>query len=335
MTRIPNEPPIIQPVADNTHRPLWSVMIPVYNCAAYLPQTLRSVLQQDPGADQMQIEVVDDCSTDANVEKLVNEIGRGRVLYYRQPQNVGSLRNFETCLNRATGMHIHILHGDDKVKQGFYAKMDALFEEFPQAAMAFCNYNFIDHENKFLFTNTQEGDKEGILENFLYIMAERCATQYVATVVKRELYESKGGFCSVEYGEDWEMWARIGKDHPVAYTPEILAEYRVHGNNISFGRFRTGRNFEDVRKVFARINTYLPPEMRDILKRKGYRNYARYALGNSEYIWHVSRDKQTVYAQVKGALRMHTDAQLLMKAAKMYLKIWLHPVRKLVGHVKH
>lgn len=335
MNRIPGEPPIVQPVTSNTSRPLWSVMIPVYNCAAYLPQTLRSVLQQDPGADQMQIEVVDDCSTDANVEKLVNEIGRGRVAYYRQPQNVGSLRNFETCLNRATGHRIHLLHGDDKVRPGFYAKMDELFEKFPQAAAAFCNYNFIDHENIYRYTNTQEGGKDGILENFLFIMAERCATQYAATVVKREIYESLGGFCSVEYGEDWEMWARIGKDHPVAYTPEILAEYRVHGNNISSGRFRTGQNFEDIRKVLGRINTYLPPEKRSILKRKGYRNYARYALGNSEYIWHVSRDKQTVYTQVKGALRMYTDAKLLRKAAKMYLKIWLHPLRKLVGNVKY
>lgn len=310
-------------------------MIPVYNCAAYLPQTLRSVLQQDLGADQMQIEVIDDCSTDANVEKLVNEIGRGRVLYYRQPQNVGSLRNFETCLNRATGHYIHLLHGDDKVKQGFYAKMDALFEQFPQAMAAFCNYHFIDQENNFVYANSKVSDKDTIPENLLLILAERCVTQYVATVVKREVYESKGGFYGVEYGEDWEMWARIAKSYPVAYTPEVLADYRIHGNNISSGRFGTGQNFEDIRKVLGRINTYLPQEMRSIMKRKGYRDYARYALGNSERIWHVSRNKQIVYTQVKGALRMYKDAQLLMRAAKMYLKILLHPVRKLVGNVKH
>lgn len=335
VTRIPAEPPVVKPVPANIHRPLWSVMIPVYNCAAYLPQTLRSVLQQDPGAQLMQIEVVDDCSTDANVEKLVNEIGRGRVLYYRQPKNVGSLRNFETCLNRATGHCIHLLHGDDKVKPGFYSKFDALFEQFPMAMAAFCNYDFTDHENNFLYTNMQEGKKDGILENFLYIMAERCATQYAATVVKREVYEKAGGFCGVEYGEDWEMWSRIAKDHPVAYTPDILAEYRVHASNISSGRFRTGRNFEDIKQVIGRVHSYLPPQMRNIMKRKAYRNYATYALGNSEYIWHVSRDEKTVYKQVKGALHMFTDAQLLRKAAKIYLKVWLHPVRKLVGNVKH
>jgi cellulose synthase/poly-beta-1,6-N-acetylglucosamine synthase-like glycosyltransferase len=44
-------------------RPYWSVMIPTYNPRAnYLEETLNKVLQQDPGPEQMQIEVVYDCS---------------------------------------------------------------------------------------------------------------------------------------------------------------------------------------------------------------------------------------------------------------------------------
>lgn len=49
----------ILPVADGEPRPLWSVMIPTYNCASYLRETLASVLAQDPGPDLMQIAVVD------------------------------------------------------------------------------------------------------------------------------------------------------------------------------------------------------------------------------------------------------------------------------------
>lgn len=311
------------------------MMIPVYNCASYLPDALQSVLQQAPGPDLMQIEVVDDCSTDADVENMVNQITGGRVLYYRQPQNVGSVRNFETCLNRAAGQLVHLLHGDDKVKPGFYSKMLSLFERFPQAGAAFCNFAFIDHENNFLHQNLQEAGTEGILENFLDIMAERCSTQYASTVVKREVYEKLGGFFGRFYGEDWEMWARIARNYPVAYTPQLLAEYRIHHSNISSLRFRNGDNFADIRGVLDQINTYFPQDKRSLMKRKGLRNYARYALGNSEYIWHVSRDKQTVYSQIKGALGMYIDTKLLLKAAKMYLKVWLHPFRKLIGNVKY
>ena len=335
MTRVPDQPPVIAPVPANLHRPLWSVMIPVYNCSEFLPDTLRSVLQQAPAAGVMQIEVIDDFSTDADVEKLVNEIGKGRITYYRQPQNVGSVRNFETCLNRSAGHFIHLLHGDDKVKPGFYTKMESLFQQFPQAGAAFCNYQFIDHNGKFAYNNMQEAPQDGILEDFLYIMAERCATQYVSLAVKREVYEKLGGFYGRFYGEDWIMWARIAKDYPVAYTPDFLAEYRLHGSNISANRFRTAENFNDIREVLTQINTYLSPARRAEMMQKGLQNYARYAIGNSEYIWHVSRDKATVRAQIKGALRMWKDGGMLRKAAKMYLKMWLHPFRKLIGNVKH
>src|SRR5262245_54250914 len=44
----------IHPVPDGTARPLWSVMIPAYNCNPFLPATLESVLEQDPGLGAMQ-----------------------------------------------------------------------------------------------------------------------------------------------------------------------------------------------------------------------------------------------------------------------------------------
>ena len=91
LDRIPISPPIIKPLESGITRPVWSVMIPTYNCSKYLKQALESVLIQDPGIEKMQIEVVDDDSTDANVEELVNTIGKGRVTCYKQSQNCGSL----------------------------------------------------------------------------------------------------------------------------------------------------------------------------------------------------------------------------------------------------
>lgn len=91
----------IPPVPEDIQRPMWSVMIPTYNCAQYLRKTLESVLAQDPGQERMQIEVVDDCSTEDDPQSVVDELGRGRVSFFRQSQNVGLVRNFETCLLRS------------------------------------------------------------------------------------------------------------------------------------------------------------------------------------------------------------------------------------------
>src|SRR5277367_6513526 len=94
------EPFRIEEVPEGIHRPLWSVMIPTYNCAKYLRQTLESVLAQDPGPEQMQIEVVDDCSTKDDPEAVVRELGKDRVEFYRKPKNEGAIHNFNTCIQR-------------------------------------------------------------------------------------------------------------------------------------------------------------------------------------------------------------------------------------------
>src|SRR5882762_9895331 len=118
-SRIPTSPPVITPVSPADVHPLWSVLIPTYNCIEWLRQTLEGVLVQDPGPEKMQIEVVDDYSTDGDVGALVQEIGKGRIGFFRQEKNRGSLRNFETCLNRSKGYLVHLLHGDDLVLKGF------------------------------------------------------------------------------------------------------------------------------------------------------------------------------------------------------------------------
>ena len=81
--------PSIAPVASDVHRPLWSVMIPAYNCARYLRQSLESVLVQDLGPSHMQIEVVDDRSTEDDPEEVVHEIGGGRVGFHSKSAKSG------------------------------------------------------------------------------------------------------------------------------------------------------------------------------------------------------------------------------------------------------
>ena len=87
---IVDRPPTVSPLPTGFARPFWSVMIPIYNCREdYLRETLRSVLCQDPGIADMQIEVIDNCSTIGDPEVVVCEMGGGRIEYHRQPANVG------------------------------------------------------------------------------------------------------------------------------------------------------------------------------------------------------------------------------------------------------
>lgn len=77
--------PKIAPVTEGEKRPFWSVMIPTYNNTKFLEQALQSILAQDPGPDEMQIEVIDDGSTKDDPEEIVRKIGKNRVIFCRYP----------------------------------------------------------------------------------------------------------------------------------------------------------------------------------------------------------------------------------------------------------
>ena len=127
--------PQIRPISEEGHRPLWSVMIPVYNRVKYLRQALESVLSQGYGQDEMQIEVVDDCSANSEAEAIVKEIGCDRISFYRQRQRVGFVSNWNTCIERARGHLVHILHDDDFVANGYYEEVNALRNKYPDLGL--------------------------------------------------------------------------------------------------------------------------------------------------------------------------------------------------------
>jgi glycosyltransferase involved in cell wall biosynthesis len=327
MVRIPSSPPNIAPRLNNKNVPLWSVMIPVYNCSRYLPDALKSVLINDITEEEMQIEVIDDASTDADVEAIVEQIGKGRIKYFRQMENVGSLLNFETCINRSRGNLVHILHGDDRVKKGYYEKIANLFQEYPEAGAAFCRFGYIDGKGKWLYNQPGEMNYEGILPEWIVRIGEHCRIQYVAITVRREVYEKLGSFYGLTYGEDWEMWARIASNYQTVYSPEILAEYRKHSDSITGKKFLTGEYLLDLAHAMKLIQVHLPLEQKKSILKKAKKFYAYYGLRKANDLWHISRDKLNVKTSISQALKLHQDFFMYWEIAKLYTKMIL---RKLI-----
>ena len=320
MDRIPKSAPIIPPLPESASRPLWSIMIPAYNCAGFLIETLKSVLIQDMGEGQMQIEVVDDASTDADVEFIVNTLGKGRVRYYRQPYNVGSLRNFETCINRAEGHLVHLLHGDDRVRPGFYTKLTHLFERFPEAGAAFCRCANINEQSKLTGSRKPEMRRDGILSDWLLRIAEVQRIQYACMVVRRSVYEHLGSFYGVTYGEDWEMWVRIAHSYPTAYTPHILAEYRGHGDSISSQKQPTGQALQDLGTVIDTIYNYLPEDHKNEITFKSKKYYALNGVIVAFKRWQSTGNFKNLCTSIFHASKLYSGLDLYVVIVKLFFK---------------
>jgi glycosyltransferase involved in cell wall biosynthesis len=261
-------------------RPFWSVMIPTYNPRAdYLAETLHSVLQQDPGPDQMQIEVIDDCSRDDTAFEVVRRIGAGRVTFHAESKNRGLANTWNRCIERARGEWVHILHHDDVVLPGFYERLYDGIVCNPDVGMAFSRFAVIDADGHWAGLGPLESTTAGVLDNWL----ERIATGYhlecPAVVVKRATYERLGGFTpELVCFLDVEMWVRIAVNAPVYYEPQILVCFRRHGDNVHLFQERTGENLQDMAKAISIWKNYLPVNSRGQLEQEGRAYWAAASL---------------------------------------------------------
>lgn len=276
----------IEPVPKDTHRPLWSVMVPTYNGTKYLEQTLRSVLDQALDPEQMQIEVVDDCSTEDGLETLVKELGQGRVSFYRNSQNVGLVNNWNVCIQRACGYWVHILHQDDVVFPGFYRSLEKGIQSKPSIGAAFCRHLRIDEDSHWKSLSNLEQKEAGVLEQWIEKLAICQRVEFPSMIVKRSTYEELGGFCpDVHYAADWEMWKRIAINYSVWFEPQVLACYRQHSASETSRLVKSGLDIVDTRKAIQLTEECLPSSIAHDLSNQAREHLALRTLGKAWWMF--------------------------------------------------
>jgi glycosyltransferase involved in cell wall biosynthesis len=301
--------PSVEQLPADAARPLWSVMIPTYNCAAYVRETLSSVLEQDPGPAEMQIEVVDDGSSD-NPESVVDELGSGRVEFHRQPRNTGHVHNLNTCIVRSRGRLVHLLHGDDTVRDGFYRTMAPHLVDRPDVGAAFCRYISMDADGSWETIGPLETGGRGILDDWLSRIALGQRLQTPCMVVRRSVYEQLGGFdARLTHSEDWEMWTRIAASFPVSYEPEPLALYRVHTGSSSGKSRKLAENVVDLRRAIE-INRESLGERADAISDRALEITATTAIRRAGRMLRAG-DADAARAQVREALRTRRSPAVL------------------------
>jgi glycosyltransferase involved in cell wall biosynthesis len=276
-------------------------MIPTYNCAGFLGETLASVLRQDPGPDVMQIEVVDDHSDD-DPGAVVARLGQGRIGFSMQPRRVGHIANFATCLQRSRGHLIHLLHGDDYVLDGFYRALGPAFDQVPGLGAAFCRQIFIDEWGRRRSLSRLEQHTSGVLDDWLGRLASEQRIMTPSIAVRRAVYERLGAFDRrLICAEDWEMWVRIAASYPVWYEPEPLAAYRMHTASNTGRHVRAGDDMRYTRVAIELFRNYLPPDRAAAIVRTAR---STYGLASLRSAWRLARRGEAVAAanQIREAI---------------------------------
>ena len=315
--------PIIEPLAEDVARPFWTVIIPGYK-PQFLAQALRSVLEQDPGPQQMQIVVVDDCSPHA-LEPIVRQTAGDRITYVQQEKNLGTYPTQNTGLALSRGHWIHILNDDDWVLPGFYSTFRASLEkQSSSVGVACCRYMNTDEKGNRTWTAPVSRPDAGVLKEWLSLIAVSNPTHPVAVVVRRSTHERVGGYCPLlKYVGDWEFFRRSAVFFDWWYEPTILACYRDHEQAAGRQAMRNAEMIDEFGKAIAIDEPYLPAERRAQLTAAARQAYANFALLRAEQFLNAA-DPTTALRIMQAGLRLSVSEPVLQNV----LRLLAHPAAK-------
>ncbi|PYK59868.1 MAG: glycosyl transferase family 2 [Verrucomicrobia bacterium] len=315
------KPPAIRVLPVDNCRPLWSVMIPTYNPRPdYLEETLHSVLQQDPGPEQMQIEVIDDRSTDDVAAQTIRRVGGGRVSFHAELQNRGLANTWNRCIERARGHWVHILHQDDIVLPGFYTQLRKGAEDSDAGAI-FCRYASTNSKGHWMGISELHRESAGLLDDWHARITVQQLIQCPAIAVRRFVYEQLGGFLPrLRYTADWEMWQRVASQFSFWFEPSILACYRVHSDSATSRLRRDAADVREVREVIDLTTAYHSPDRGRVLAGKARSFYAELAVFYAREIL-VETGFPSAWKQIVEALRLCRSRRVIWQISS-FLVLW-------------
>lgn len=231
--------------------PHISIIMPCYNAAAYLPQSVGSVFAQTRG--DWELVIVDDGSTDASwqeMQRLAAADPRIRVL--RQP-NTGAAAARNRALLDAHGAYASFLDADDTWHPEFLEVMEAALVNDPDAGIAYCGWQNIGlgggNDDPFVPPEYECSSKtESLLEG--------CRWPIHAALVRTRLIHDCGRFDeSLSSCMDFDLWLRLGTIHRLIRVPRVLAYYHHHGGEqITRNRARIALNHWRAQQKYLRAN---------------------------------------------------------------------------------
>jgi len=209
--------------------PKVSVIIPAYNAMEFLPETLRSVLEQT--FSDFEIVIVNDGSLDG-IEQWVCALKDSRISLI-STINRGAAAARNTGIEKSCGEYIAFLDADDLWA---VTKLERQVECLDRRATVGLVYAWVEIVDRFgkstgkLLSPNFEGE---VLDRILRENFVICGS---TPLVRRTCFENVGQFVSgLEPAEDWELWIRIATQYQFAVIKEPLVSYRQHAGNSSKG----------------------------------------------------------------------------------------------------
>lgn len=217
--------------------PKVSVIIPAYNCAAYLAEAIESVLTQS--LSDYEIVVIDDASPDDTAE-VAASFGN-KILYLHNDLNRGVSFSRNRGIAASTGEYLVFLDADDLLLRDKLGSQARFLDTHPEFGVVYCDTMLCDATGQGLgirfseFRSPHSGNVLGAMcwNNFVPIHA---------AMVRRRCLDTVGRFEETyQPNEDWHLWLRLAGLTLFHYEGRVLCKYRVHQENVTRDRYAMSR----------------------------------------------------------------------------------------------
>lgn len=221
----------------------FSIIIPTYNRADFLPKAIESVLAQT--YTDWELIIVDDGSTD-NTRDVVSKYTDTRIRYIYQD-------NAERCaarnngINNANGEYVCFLDSDNVMLPN---RLQLLANSISGKA---CYYTSIEYRNEDKSSSViKDGkqfefpiDKDELIQEIIATPQICCATE----ILKKHQFNT-----TISIGEDMELLFRISNEYPLVYLPNqaTVVEFEHEGRSVAQGSMASQKQLQTLHIMFAK-----------------------------------------------------------------------------------
>ncbi len=279
-----------------------SVIIPVYNAAQTIEETIKSVLNQT--FTDFELIIINSNSTDATLS-IISQVKDERIKVFSYPKaNVAVNRN--RGIKHATADFITFLDADDLWTNDKLAAQYTALKDNPQAGVVYSWTNCIDKNGKFLRKTSHVNWSGDIYSKFL--LDDFIGNGSNVMIRKTALAEVGGFDESLTNAQDTDMWLKLSAITDFVCVPKAQILYRILPISMSSNVLGLEKsNLEVIQRAFARKNA------------KSLQHLKPIAIGNLyKYLCHKVLTAPPGKQQSTVAIRflftaIKTDISLLLK----------------------
>jgi glycosyltransferase involved in cell wall biosynthesis len=236
----------------SSDKPLVSFVITAYNTEKFISECLDSILRQEGNYD-FEIVIVDDASTDGT-EGVVRSYTDPRIRYLRHATNQGAFVTVNHGFQQAQGKFVARIDSDDRYRSNFLTSTLPILQKYPEVGLVYGDIAMIDVQGIVTSEkgNVKRGDRPAKGNELIPLLTENFIPA-PTILARREAWEDalpvpEGySFC------DWFLSVNIAKKWEFFYLDQVLADYRIHPQNMHRAMIRDKMGERITMEILAQV----------------------------------------------------------------------------------